>query len=684
MPTPTKGARLGGSPSHQRLILANLATALFEHGRITTTEAKARRLRPYAEQLITKAKTDTVANRRQVVKVVRDKSVLHTLFTEIGPAMASRPGGYTRITKIGPRKGDNAPMAVIEIVEEKSFTAQATAPATSSAAPVEEPTAEETPAVNAADDSAEVETDVVAGAPPRPRSRQLPRPSRVRPTRTPRRPDPRSRHEGPHRTCGGGPRAYVRGTGRDSRYWSGERSAADRVGPGVSLGGARRLHRGVVVVRSGVVMLATGAVLAALLPATAVAASTTPTSPAPVAAAALAEAQAPSAEPEAVGIIVQSTASQEKVEAAVADALPSDVEVRDTVDGAAGLSLVELDGALEGDTASAVADAIEQRGDVAFATPNYRVQAFSTPPVSTDDPYFVDQHNLWDRSRSRGGYSVRAPSFWQTTRGSSDTVVAVLDTGIVANHADLAGQLVPGYDLVTDEYVCPTGAQTCHTRGTFTNADDGDALDPDPSDPGDWMDASWARKCGAPKGTSYASSWHGTHVAGIVAARADNGRGTAGVAPGVRVQPVRVLGHCGGDTWGIMHGIYWAAGADLGTVEDKEFAGTPVNPTPAKVLNMSLGSTMRTDAQRRQACKAYAKPLAFARSRGATTSAPTSRSRRRAPAWSRSARPAAPGTGRTTPRPAPPSTSRHLVATRSWTRRATRATDEATAASGPA
>ncbi|GAA2074631.1 hypothetical protein GCM10009821_11890 [Aeromicrobium halocynthiae] len=156
MPTPTKGARLGGSPSHQRLILANLATALFEHGRITTTEAKARRLRPYAEQLITKAKTDTVANRRQVVKVIRDKSVLHTLFTEIGPAMATRPGGYTRITKIGPRKGDNAPMAVIEIVEGKEFSATTES---TSAAPAAEPT------VNDADDAAEVETDVVAGAP---------------------------------------------------------------------------------------------------------------------------------------------------------------------------------------------------------------------------------------------------------------------------------------------------------------------------------------------------------------------------------------------------------------------------------------------------------------------------------------------------------------------------------------
>jgi large subunit ribosomal protein L17 len=124
MPTPTKGARFGGSPAHQRLILANLAQSLFEHGRITTTEAKARRLRPYAEQLISKAKVDTVANRRRVVKVINDQDVLHTLFTEIGPAMSTRPGGYTRITKIGPRKGDNAPMAVIEIVEAKEFGAQ--------------------------------------------------------------------------------------------------------------------------------------------------------------------------------------------------------------------------------------------------------------------------------------------------------------------------------------------------------------------------------------------------------------------------------------------------------------------------------------------------------------------------------------------------------------------------------
>ena len=129
MPKPTKGPRLGGSPSHQRHILANLATSLFEHGKITTTETKARTLRPYAEKLITKAKRahageNPVHQRREVLKLIRDKGVVHTLFTEIAPTFAERPGGYTRITKIGPRKGDNAPMAVIELVTE-AYTAPA-------------------------------------------------------------------------------------------------------------------------------------------------------------------------------------------------------------------------------------------------------------------------------------------------------------------------------------------------------------------------------------------------------------------------------------------------------------------------------------------------------------------------------------------------------------------------------
>jgi len=167
MPTPKKGPRLGGSPSHQRLILSNLATALFEHGRITTTETRARTLRPVAEKLITKAKkaelgtVESLHHRREVLKTIRDKSVVHTLFTEIGPSFADRPGGYTRITKIGPRKGDNAPMAVIELVTEKYDPKPARAKAKKTeepkaAAPVEAEVEETT------DEAVEAEVDAPA------------------------------------------------------------------------------------------------------------------------------------------------------------------------------------------------------------------------------------------------------------------------------------------------------------------------------------------------------------------------------------------------------------------------------------------------------------------------------------------------------------------------------------------
>ena len=171
MPTPTKGARLGGSSAHERLILANLATQLFEHGKITTTEAKAKRVRPLAEKLITKAKRGDLHNRRQVQKVVRDKDVLHKLFAEIGPHFAERDGGYTRITKTMPRKGDNAAMAVIELVAEKTVTSEAErarktkfAKDEKAAAPVAEetteaPAAEETPV---AEDTAAAETEAPA------------------------------------------------------------------------------------------------------------------------------------------------------------------------------------------------------------------------------------------------------------------------------------------------------------------------------------------------------------------------------------------------------------------------------------------------------------------------------------------------------------------------------------------
>jgi large subunit ribosomal protein L17 len=171
MPTPTKGPRLGGGPAHERLILANLATSLFENDQITTTETKAKRLRPLAERLITFAKRGDLHARRRVLTVVRDKGVVHRLFTEIAPDMAARPGGYTRITKIGNRKGDNAPMAVIELVREplspkKATVAEAEAATRRSAkdgaaateAPAAEAPAAEAPAAEAPAAEAPVET----------------------------------------------------------------------------------------------------------------------------------------------------------------------------------------------------------------------------------------------------------------------------------------------------------------------------------------------------------------------------------------------------------------------------------------------------------------------------------------------------------------------------------------------
>jgi large subunit ribosomal protein L17 len=178
MPKPTKGPRLGGGSSHQKALLANLATSLFEHGRIKTTEPKARALRPYAEKLITHAKKGTLHNRREVLKKIRDKDVVHTLFAEIGPFFADRDGGYTRIIKVEARKGDNAPMAVIELVREKTVTSEAdrarrvkaskkaaapVAKAEPEEAKVEEAKAEE---VEAEEVSAEPEEPKAVGAPP--------------------------------------------------------------------------------------------------------------------------------------------------------------------------------------------------------------------------------------------------------------------------------------------------------------------------------------------------------------------------------------------------------------------------------------------------------------------------------------------------------------------------------------
>jgi large subunit ribosomal protein L17 len=193
MPTPTKGARLGGSASHQKIILANLATQLFEHNRIVTTEAKARRLRPLAEKLITKAKRGDIHARRTVLTTVRDKGIVHKLFTEIAPTFAEREGGYLRITKVGPRKGDNAPMAMIELVTESvedskkanakqsiagKKAAQKAVPAKKAAEPVpavsevgapeatDEPTADESPAEELVTGTEELDTATESDAAP--------------------------------------------------------------------------------------------------------------------------------------------------------------------------------------------------------------------------------------------------------------------------------------------------------------------------------------------------------------------------------------------------------------------------------------------------------------------------------------------------------------------------------------
>jgi large subunit ribosomal protein L17 len=167
MPTPTKGPRLGSGPAHERLMLANLATSLFQHSRITTTEAKAKRLRPLAERLITFAKRGDLHARRQVLSVIRDKDVVHTLFADIGPRFAERPGGYTRIVKVGPRKGDNAPMAVIELVEGQTIAQQAVGEAerargTRFARPLSRRRATAQAAAAASAETSAVETDEVA------------------------------------------------------------------------------------------------------------------------------------------------------------------------------------------------------------------------------------------------------------------------------------------------------------------------------------------------------------------------------------------------------------------------------------------------------------------------------------------------------------------------------------------
>ncbi|WP_286927723.1 MULTISPECIES: S8 family serine peptidase [Aeromicrobium] len=300
--------------------------------------------------------------------------------------------------------------------------------------------------------------------------------------------------------------------------------------------------------------------------------------------------------------------------------LPAAADVATTLPAPQGVSLVRLERPVAVEDLDPAIEAIKARADVEWVVADTLRTTSSAPPVSVNDPGFTAQGNLWDTrdeidgQPTVGGYTTKAPALWRATQGSGSVVVAVIDTGITS-HPDLVGQTVAGYDFVDDE--CTPVEESCYYDETYVNAGDGSGWDADPSDPGDWLDEDLVTRCGLPEGEDPAdyvmpSSWHGTHVAGTIAARANNGIGVAGVAPGVKVQPVRALGHCGGWDSDIAAGILWAAGYDL-----RDY-GVPLNRTPARVINLSLGGESEDPAEVEYFCEYYGGVAADARAKGAT------------------------------------------------------------------
>lgn len=262
------------------------------------------------------------------------------------------------------------------------------------------------------------------------------------------------------------------------------------------------------------------------------------------------------------------------------------VDVAATRAVTAGASLFLFDDLVPADEARAVAARLSTRPDVLWAEADVRVSPTATPYIP-NDTYFPEMTDLWNGGGAQD-FSVKAPLVWGEQRGSSTVVVAILDTGITS-HPDLDANVVPGYDFVSDVAV----------------ANDGDARDPDPADPGDWITSEEAAY-GEFEGCDVTnSSWHGTHVAGTVAAVQGNALGVTGIAPEARIQSVRVMGKCGGYVSDIAAGITWASGGSV--------PGVPPNPTPAKVLNMSLGGTGSCSAG-----SLYGSSIAGAIARGAT------------------------------------------------------------------
>ncbi len=281
--------------------------------------------------------------------------------------------------------------------------------------------------------------------------------------------------------------------------------------------------------------------------------------------------------------------------------------------GSGGLDVVDFAEPVDLDTAFAIAEEVAARPDVEVAVPNRRIRAAATSPNRPNDPLFGRQLQLWDAAAKKaGGYSTKAPAAWGATKGAG-SVVAVLDTGVVLNHPDLVKQLVPGYDMIGPDQDENGASLPVGDPFRFYTSNDGDGRDADPSDPGDWVPAGDTYCYGERLPEQQDSSWHGTHVAGIVAAQQWNGTGMSGVAPLAKVQPVRVLGRCGGWDSDLLDGITWASG---GTVP-----GVPANPTPADVINLSLGGYLGgANAQYVPLyCDVYGTAMGQALQRGAVT-----------------------------------------------------------------
>ncbi|MFO6451743.1 MULTISPECIES: S8 family serine peptidase [unclassified Aeromicrobium] len=290
----------------------------------------------------------------------------------------------------------------------------------------------------------------------------------------------------------------------------------------------------------------------------------------------------------------------------VAAELPDGVGVANSTEGASDLGVLDLSTQVDATDLDDAIEQLEDNPDVEWAVPN----GVRLPSATASDPYYVNGR-LWNLN---GTWGVHANRAWDITTGSPSVRVGVLDTGVLMGHPDLSGQFVAGYDFVDDEYDCMNSSCSRYAyRRTYISANDRSSWDSNPSDPGDGRTSSAQCEYMGPG----RSSWHGTHVAGTIAAKRNNG-GVVGVAPTVKIQPIRVLGRCGGTDWDIAMGILWASGANVNAYDGRRHATVPVNRTPSKVINLSLGGYVPNTTQVRQLCQFYGQIASIARKRGST------------------------------------------------------------------